>query len=116
MIGLGVCICFQDTYFCAAPVSSVPQATGSKTENKTRLRLAHEESESVHIFSMSLQATGSKVERVVITRLENHTYFSRIVLSLPGGAKRSVDARPSDSLALGLQCEAPLFVARHLAE
>ena len=63
-----------------------------------------------------LQATGSKVERVVITRLENHTYFSRIVLSLPGGAKRSVDARPSDSLALGLQCEAPLFVARHLAE
>lgn len=52
----------------------------------------------------------------MITRLEDHMYFSRIVLSLPGGAKRSVDARPSDSLALGLQCQAPLFVARRLAE
>lgn len=61
------------------------------------------------------QATGSKVERVVITRLENHTYYSRIVLLLPGGIKRSVDSRPSDSLALALQCEAPLFVARQLA-
>jgi len=51
----------------------------------------------------------------VITRLENHTYYSRIVLLLPGGIKRSVDSRPSDSLALALQCEAPLFVARQLA-
>lgn len=64
---------------------------------------------------MVAQATGSKVERVVITRLENHTYYSRIVLLLPGGIKRSVDSRPSDSLALALQCEAPLFVARQLA-
>ncbi|KAL3160845.1 hypothetical protein ABBQ38_009249 [Trebouxia sp. C0009 RCD-2024] len=63
----------------------------------------------------SLEATGSKVERVVITRLENHTYYSRIVLSLPDGVKRSIDSRPSDSLALALQCEAPLFVARQLA-
>lgn len=62
-----------------------------------------------------MQATGSKVERVVITRLENHTYYSRIVLLLPGGIKRSVDSRPSDSLALALQCEAPLFVARQIA-
>ncbi len=64
---------------------------------------------------VTAQATGSKVERVVITRLENHTYYSRIVLLLPGGVKRSVDSRPSDSLALALQCEAPLFVARQLA-
>ena len=63
-----------------------------------------------------MQATGSKVERVVITRLEDHTYYSRIVLLLPGGVKRSVDARPSDSLALALQCQAPLFVARQLAQ
>ena len=91
-------------------------AIGSKTYIQTRMRLADEKPESMHILSSLLQATGSKVERVVITRLENHTYFSQIVLSLPDGAKRSVDARPSDSLALGLQCEAPLFVARHLAE
>lgn len=67
-------------------------------------------------WKRSLEATGSKVERVVITRLENHTYYSRIVLLLPGGAKSSIDSRPSDSLALALQCEAPLFVARHLAK
>lgn len=66
-------------------------------------------------WKRSLEATGSKVERVVITRLENHTYYSRIVLLLPGGIKRSVDSRPSDSLALALQCEAPLFVARQIA-
>lgn len=63
-----------------------------------------------------VQATGSKVERVVITRLVDHTYYSRIVLKLPGGTQRSIDSRPSDSLALAMQCEAPLFVARELAK
>lgn len=67
-------------------------------------------------WKSSLEATGSRVERVVITRLVDHTYYSRIVLKLPGGSKRSVDSRPSDSLALAMQCEAPLFVARQLAE
>ena len=56
------------------------------------------------------------MERVVITRLVDHTYYSRIVLKLPGGTQRSIDSRPSDSLALAMQCEAPLFVARELAK
>ena len=63
----------------------------------------------------NVQATGSRVERVVITTLVDHTYYSRIVLMLPSGKQRSVDSRPSDSLALAMQCEAPLYVARQLA-
>ena len=43
------------------------------------------------------------------------TIYARVVLALPGGERCSLDARPSDSLALALQTGAPLFVSRRLA-
>lgn len=61
------------------------------------------------------QAAGADVKRILVTRLVGHTYYARILLGLPGGAERSVDARPSDSLALALACSAPVFVSKQVA-
>ena len=62
------------------------------------------------------QAMGAEVQRVLVTRLVGHTYYARIVVALPGGNQQSVDARPSDSLALAMQCSAPVFVSKDVAK
>ncbi|KAL4422689.1 hypothetical protein ABPG75_008886 [Micractinium tetrahymenae] len=67
------------------------------------------------LWVRSLEAAGARVDRVLITRLVGSTVYARIILALPGGELRSLDARPSDSLALAMQSHAPLFIGRRLA-
>ena len=54
---------------------------------------------------------GATLERIVITKLEFNTFYAQLVLKGPDGAQREVDARPSDSIAVALRADAPIFVA-----
>ena len=54
---------------------------------------------------------GASLERIVITKLEFNTFFAQLVLKTRDGDRREVDARPSDSIALALRADAPIFVA-----
>ena len=54
---------------------------------------------------------GAKLARVVINKLEFNTFFATLVLDTPSGTIEEVDARPSDSIALALRADAPIFVA-----
>jgi bifunctional DNase/RNase len=56
---------------------------------------------------------GADVRRVSITRVEDRTYFAELQLS-KGAELISIDARPSDSIAIGLRCGAPIFAADDL--
>jgi bifunctional DNase/RNase len=58
---------------------------------------------------------GYVLERVEITRLEESTFYAALVLR---GEEHSiaVDARPSDSLALAVRANAPVFVAEEVME
>lgn len=51
-----------------------------------------------------------KVKRVEICDLKNNTYFGLIHIS-HNGKEMSIDARPSDALALSLRFKAPIYVA-----
>lgn len=51
----------------------------------------------------------AEVRGVEITGISKNTYFARIVLQR-GEDVFYVDARPSDSIALALRCEASIFV------
>lgn len=53
------------------------------------------------------------VQRVVVTELLEGIYFARIELAAQGRSL-SVDARPSDAIAIGLRYQAPLFVREPL--
>jgi bifunctional DNase/RNase len=53
------------------------------------------------------------VTRVVISDLRDNTFFANLILEKDGEVI-SVDARPSDSIAVALRCQAPLFVADKL--
>jgi len=54
-----------------------------------------------------------EVERVVITELRKRVYFARIDFRVDG-RRVSVDARPSDAIAVALRIRAPLFANRAL--
>lgn len=55
------------------------------------------------------------VERVVVTRLHEGVYYALITLAHDGD-HYSVDARPSDAIAIALRYGAPLFVREPLFE
>lgn len=65
-----------------------------------------------------LRAFGAKVERVIINALEGGVYFARIIMSAENEVQRrkvvELDARPSDSIALAVAQNAPLFVSREV--
>ena len=56
-----------------------------------------------------------KVERVVVTRLNQEIYYALIVVRTQGRILE-VDARPSDAIAIGLRYQAPLFVREAVFE
>ena len=62
-----------------------------------------------------LETLGAEVERVEVTRIEDGTFFAEITLTTPSG-RRVVDARPSDSVALAVRFQAPIWVADELLD
>jgi bifunctional DNase/RNase len=64
-----------------------------------------------HDFMKSyLDAFDAKVISVVITDLNENTYFAKIHL-MYGDSEYAVDSRPSDAIALALRTEAPIFAS-----
>ena len=57
---------------------------------------------------------GARLERIVITKLEFNTFFATLVLYTGDGQRHEVDARPSDSIAVALRAEAPIYVAEEV--
>lgn len=58
---------------------------------------------------------GGTLKRVLITRVENSTYFAELIIDR-NGEVISVDARPSDSIAIALRMEARIFADDALLE
>lgn len=67
------------------------------------------------LFIDALTNLDARVDRVEITDMKNGTFFSRLVLSQQGRIV-SLDARPSDALALAVREDAPLFVEESVLE
>jgi uncharacterized protein len=51
---------------------------------------------------------GGTLRRVTITRVQKNTYFAEMQVEGPNGLVE-FDARPSDSIAIALRCDAPIF-------
>jgi uncharacterized protein len=60
-----------------------------------------------------IEGLGATLERVQITHVANSTYFAELHLDL-NGASRVIDARPSDSIAVALRMDAPIYAADDL--
>lgn len=51
---------------------------------------------------------GASVNSIVVSDLQNDTFFAKIVLNVDG-EQMEVDSRPSDAIALAVRVEAPIF-------
>ena len=60
------------------------------------------------LLASVVSGMGGSLQRVLITRVEESTYFAEMIIDR-GGNLISVDARPSDSIALALRLEARIF-------
>ena len=59
-----------------------------------------------------IASCGAEVERVEVTDLREGTFYARIVVRREDGVPvESVDARPSDAIALATAMGRPIFVA-----
>jgi hypothetical protein len=58
---------------------------------------------------------GCRLTKVVIDDLWNEVYYARLHVALDGQTM-TIDARPSDSVAMALRAKAPLFVAPSVME
>ncbi|MEJ2546848.1 MAG: bifunctional nuclease family protein [Gemmatimonadota bacterium] len=65
------------------------------------------------LVSTIVGSLGSELVRVLITRVEENTYFASLVFRR-NGEMISIDSRPSDSVALALRAAAPIFAAAGL--
>lgn len=67
-----------------------------------------------------LMGLGGKVERVVVNDFKDKVYFARLIISVENEIAEKkiveIDARPSDSIAMAIQQDAPIFIAGHVWE
>lgn len=56
-----------------------------------------------------LKDLGAEVERIIISDLRDNAYFAVIVLKHKDGVL-SIDARPSDAIALAVRTNSPIFI------
>ncbi|MBI3997241.1 MAG: bifunctional nuclease family protein [Candidatus Omnitrophica bacterium] len=66
------------------------------------------------LLKETIAQLGATLQKIVITKLEFNTFFAKLVLETKEGELREVDARPSDSIALALRAEAPIFVSEEV--
>ena len=68
------------------------------------------------LLQNTISQLGATLERIVITKLEFNTFFAKLILQTKDGAKFEVDARPSDSIAVALRADAPIYVAEEVLD
>lgn len=69
-----------------------------------------------HDFMKSiLDNVDAKVLSAVVTDLKDNTYYAKIHLWY-GDSEYSIDARPSDAIALALRAEAPIFTREEVLQ
>jgi uncharacterized protein len=75
--------------------------------------VAHERPMTHDLIKQIVLGLNATVRRVVISRMEHKTYFAELQLQ-SGERLISVDARPSDSVAIALRTGAAIFAADDL--
>lgn len=59
---------------------------------------------------------GMTVRRIVITDLKDNTFYANIELERGDGALVTLDARPSDAIALALRSDCAIFAEQNVVE
>lgn len=61
-----------------------------------------------------IDALDADIESIEINAFENSTFFASLILIDSGENTLSVDARPSDAIAIALRNEAPIYISESI--
>ncbi|QSZ27997.1 bifunctional nuclease family protein [Aceticella autotrophica] len=67
------------------------------------------------LLKSAIEALGGKIEEIVITDLKDNTYYAEIHIK-QDGRLITLDARPSDAIALAVRCDMPIYIDIKLTE
>ncbi len=67
------------------------------------------------LLSNVIMRLSGNVERIEISDLKNNTFYAKIVIKQNGSAVE-IDSRPSDAIALAMQGNTPIYVAKTVIE
>jgi hypothetical protein len=67
------------------------------------------------LLKTAVESLGATVLRVAVTDLKDNTFFAKIYIQR-GNEIFGIDARPSDSIALAIRTQAPIYVSRAVFE
>ncbi len=65
------------------------------------------------LIKSAIEMMGGKMEKVEVTQLVDQTFYAKIYIQ-KNGSLLELDARPSDSIALALKTQVPVFVEEEL--
>jgi len=86
------------------------EAIAVKLQNQTIARpLTHDLLKSV------ITEMGGQVQHIIVNDLRQDTFYAKIVID-QDGTTREIDARPSDSIALAVRLEVPIYVEDSVME
>lgn len=70
------------------------------------------------LFNDALKAFGAVVQRVLIVKVENDVFYARLFIEAANEIRErmivELDARPSDSIALAVRQQAPIYVVKEV--
>lgn len=67
------------------------------------------------LISNVIEGLHAGIVRILISDLRNNTFYAKIILQHDGSTVE-IDSRPSDAIALAMQKNTPIFVAKKVLE
>lgn len=68
------------------------------------------------LLNDTINSLGGKLEKVIIDNLQTNTFYAKLIIKTVEGEIKMIDARPSDSIALALRAQAPIFVDKNVLQ
>jgi len=62
------------------------------------------------LLHSTIENLEASIEKIIIDKLEENTFHAKLIIKTNSGEIKTIDARPSDSIALAVRAHAPIFV------
>lgn len=63
-----------------------------------------------------IENLGAKLEKIVVDKIVSNTFHAKLVINTGDSQVKYIDARPSDSIALAVRTDAPIFVEEEVLD
>jgi len=68
------------------------------------------------LLNNTIKGLDAHLEKIVVEKLEDNIFYAKLIIRDSQGNIKEIDARPSDSIALALRANAPIFVHNNVLE